>query len=101
MAYGVTSAGFASKPLATIQAELQAAYQAVYGAGVGTTIFTLPAGYRPSAREQFAALNYTGAASALGNIDIDTSGNVIANTFTQTGAGLGNLSLSGISFDTR
>lgn len=34
MAYGVTSAGFVPKPLAVIQAELQASYQAVYGAGV-------------------------------------------------------------------
>src|SRR5438105_3400044 len=34
MPFGVTSAGFVRKPLATIQAELQAAYQATFGAGV-------------------------------------------------------------------
>lgn len=58
----------------------------------GTTIFTLPGGYRPKLREIFAVISGN-PTDVLGRIDIDGNGNVIhvtgGNTYHQ---------LSGISF---
>lgn len=55
----------------------------------GTTIYSLPGGYRPANRELFSIHTDTGA----GRIDIDASGNVI-----HTGGGTAFVTLSGISF---
>lgn len=47
----------------------------VKSGGAGTTIFTLPAGYRPKNREQFAVS--TGTAEQHGRVDITTGGDVM------------------------
>lgn len=46
----------------------------IKGGSVGTTIFALPIGYRPSAREAF--LTFCGASSVTARIDVDSSGTV-------------------------
>lgn len=55
----------------------------------GTTIATLPGGYRPRARELFSVITNTG----VGEVDIDGSGNII-----HVSGGTGFVQLSGISF---
>jgi hypothetical protein len=60
--------------------------------GSGTTILTLPAGYRPAAQKIFAVYGDAGA----GRIDVRTDGVVL-----YTAGGTGFLSLEGITFDTR
>lgn len=67
------------------------------GCASGTTIFTLPAGYRPSAITMRMQFN-SGAASQTGRIWIDSTGAVI----TQTAVGVGQqIALDDINFDTR
>ena len=56
---------------------------------VGSAMFTLPAGYRPAAREVFAVFSN----GALGLCDIDTNGQVI----TVSGSNL-SFSISGVAF---
>lgn len=60
--------------------------------GTGTTILTLPAGYRPAAQKIFGVYGDAGA----GRIDVRTDGVVL-----YTSGGTGFLSLEGITFDTR
>lgn len=56
-------------------------------------IFLLPAGFRPPVKKMFPVLCASGSTRAIGQVDVDTSGNVIAvsgsNSF---------LSLDSISF---
>ncbi len=61
----------------------------VKSGGSGTTIFTLPAGYRPKNREQFAVVTDTG----IGAVDVTGTGDVI-----HISGGTGSVNLSGISF---
>jgi len=60
--------------------------------GVAQTIFTLPTGYRPSGDLFFG----TESGSAYGRIKIDSAGNVAQDVGATT-----DVSLSGITFDTR
>ncbi|MBF4613277.1 hypothetical protein [Curtobacterium sp. VKM Ac-1376] len=48
--------------------------------GNGTTMFTLPAGYRPGQLIRLVALNGTGSAAALMSFPIDTDGVVAVGT---------------------
>jgi hypothetical protein len=61
----------------------------VKSGAAGSTIFTLPGGYRPKNREQFAVKTDTG----VGAVDVSGNGDVIHIT-----GGTGNVNLSGISF---
>lgn len=56
---------------------------------IGTTIFTLPAGYRPSNGQLFASISN----SAIGRIDVAPTGNVVATTGNNAW-----ITLSGITF---
>ena len=62
---------------------------------VNTVIFTLPAGYRPTALSLFSVVSNTGAALVASRLDVATTGDVTlvtgGNTF---------LSLDGVSFRT-
>lgn len=67
-------------------------------ASMNTTIFTLPAGYRPP-RELYYPRSYYDTGTATTKIDlviVQTDGDVQLN---QSGAQVANLSLDGISFD--
>lgn len=69
------------------------------GITVGSTLFTLPPGFRPTANQMFAAIGYTGSAYEVCRLDVDSSGVVYVNAIV-SGAGnpTGFLSLSGVSF---
>lgn len=58
----------------------------------GTTIFSLPGGYRPRARESFVVITGN-PGDALGRVDVDANGNVI-----HVSGGTGYVQLNGISF---
>jgi hypothetical protein len=58
-----------------------------------STLFTLPVGWRPSATMLFLILTN---GSAVGNVTIDSAGVV-----TQNSSNLTNISIDGITFDTR
>jgi hypothetical protein len=60
-------------------------------AGVATTLFTLPLGYRPEKTEMFAVYTSTG----VGRIDVQSDGQVVLQA-----GGVGFVSLSAITFDT-
>lgn len=62
---------------------------AVMSGVAGTTIFALPGGYVPAARETFTITTDTG----IGRVDVDGSGNVI-----HVSGGTGFVSLAGITF---
>lgn len=64
----------------------------VQGGTIGTTIFTLPVGYRPPARGLFAAST---SPNAYGRVDVHSSGAVVAITGSN-----GWISLDGIAFAT-
>jgi hypothetical protein len=68
----------------------------VKGGGVGATIFTLPAGYRPPFERVLVSSAYGGVA----NIVIGTSGIVIASAQTTGTAPATFTSLEGVEFDT-
>lgn len=55
----------------------------------GTALFTLPVGYRPPAQELFTVIS----SSALGRVDIATTGNVVITSGSNTW-----LSLDGLTF---
>lgn len=56
---------------------------------IGTTIFTLPAGYRPSNGQLFVSISN----GAIGRIDVAPTGNVVATTGNNAW-----ITLSGITF---
>lgn len=58
---------------------------------LGSTIFTLPANYRPELREVFMVI--TGAADQVGRVDVAADGSVI-----HVSGAVGYVQLSGISF---
>lgn len=58
---------------------------------LGSTIFTLPASYRPKLREVFIVI--TGAADQIGRVDVAADGSVI-----HVSGAVGYVQLSGISF---
>jgi hypothetical protein len=59
----------------------------IAGGSQGTTIFTLPAGYRPQNEEAFYTANYSTATGsiAFGRFDVLPNGNVVCQTITQGG----------------
>lgn len=59
----------------------------------GTLMFTLPVGFRPDQPVAFPVLTYAGAALTMGEVRIDTGGNVIIIAGNNT-----SLSLDGLSF---
>lgn len=63
------------------------------GGAASTTVFTLPAGYRPVAISAHSTLTHTGAALTFGWVSVESDGDVSAVTF-----GTNFLSLEGISF---
>ena len=74
----------------------------IKASGSGDTIFTLPAGYRPSNKLIFTVQYYdSGTASYVhGRVDVDTDGTVDATYPASVGSNDW-LSLSGITFDTQ
>lgn len=47
-------------------------------AGVNSTVFTLPVGYRPGQAVEFAAKYWNGAVNTLGSVNVSTAGVVTA-----------------------
>lgn len=108
----INAAGGASPAFATGWGNLGAGYQSarffkdpdgfvkVEGlanrtSGTGTTLFTLPAGYRPTAVRAFGCI----ANGVIAQVEVRTNGAVVQST--GVGANPTNVSLEGIRFDTR
>jgi hypothetical protein len=68
------------------------------GSGVGVTMFTLPAGYRPSQKHHIPTMYSTGGAPTMGRIIVNTDGTVMLQNGTNTINSSNWNSLSGLSF---
>jgi hypothetical protein len=86
---GYSTAGYYKDPFGTVHLKGVIAG----GTTTNTTVYTLPAGYRPLEKLILTSTSYTGAAYVFTRIDIDTGGNVIVVTGSNNF-----LSFDGLSF---
>lgn len=81
---GFLPAGFYKDPFGIVH--LRGTISNAPGVAASTVIYTLPAGYRPSAKMVCDAQNLTTAAGAYARVDIDTGGNLIVGAIVAAGS---------------